>query len=252
MKGGIFMEQVNRGKYLVICAALLAAALVVCSLILANPLDNYATSRAAITVTGSAKKQITSDLAVWRGSFYQESVNLQDAYTNLKSDLAKVKSYLVEQGIPEEQIVVSSITTMPQYIYNPNGISTGQIASYRLMQSIEVKSNDVQKIAAIARAATELIEKGVIFESMQPEYFYTKLNDLKVDMLAEATKDAKQRAEKMASSTGSKIGALRSARMGVFQITPVNSNDISDYGINDTSSIEKEITAVVNVEFGIE
>lgn len=246
------MEQVNKGKYLVICAALLAAALVVCSLILANPLENYATSKSAITVTGSAKKQLASDLAVWRGSFYQETVNLPDAYNNLKNDLAKVKSYLVKQGIPEEQIVVSSISTMPQYVYNANGTSTGQIASYRLSQSIEVKSNDVQKIAAIARAATELIEQGVIFESQPPEFFYTKLNNLKVDMLAEATKDAKQRAEKMATSTGSKIGALRSAKMGVFQITPVNSNEISDYGMNDTSSIEKEITAVVNVEFGIE
>ncbi|SHK43203.1 SIMPL domain-containing protein [Desulforamulus aeronauticus] len=246
------MEKMNKERSLVICAALLAAALVVCSLILANPLEHYATNKSAITVTGSAKKQLTSDLAVWRGSFYQETVNLQDAYTNLKNDLVKVKSYLVKQGIPEDQIVVSSISTMPQYVYNANGSSTGQIASYRLTQNIEIKSNDVQKIAAIARSATELIEQDVIFDSQPPEYFYTKLNNLKVDMLAEATKDAKQRAEKMAASTGSKIGALRSAKMGVFQITPVNSNEISDYGMNDTSSIEKEITAVVNVEFGIE
>ncbi len=246
------MEKLNKERSLVICAALLAAALVVCSLILANPLEHYATNKSAITVTGSAKKQLTSDLAIWRGSFYQETVNLQDAYTNLKNDLVKVKSYLVKQGIPEDQIVVSSISTMPQYVYNANGTSTGQIASYRLTQNIEVKSNDVQKIAAIARSATELIEQDVIFDSQAPEYLYTKLNNLKVDMLAEATKDAKQRAEKMAASTGSKIGALRSARMGVFQITPVNSNEISDYGMNDTSSIEKEITAVVNVEFGIE
>ncbi|WP_420795975.1 SIMPL domain-containing protein [Desulforamulus profundi] len=97
----------------------------------------------------------------------------------------------------------------------------------------------------------ELIEQGVVFESQPPQYFYTKLNDLKVNMLAEATKDAKLRAEKMASSTGSRIGSQRSAKMGVFQITAVNSNEISDYGINDTSSIEKEITAVVNVEFSV-
>ncbi|CCO07966.1 SIMPL domain-containing protein [Desulforamulus hydrothermalis] len=246
------MEQSNsKGKYYVIAAALLAAALVICSLVLANPLANYAASRSSITVTGSAKKQIVSDLAVWRGSFYQDSATLPEAYKNLKGDLEKVKSYLKSKGIAEDQITVSSITTMPQYIYNANGTSTGQIASYRLLQSVEIKSADVQKIAGIARESTELIEQGVFFESQQPQYFYTKLNDLKVNMLAEATRDAKLRAEKMAASTGSRIGPLRSARMGVFQITPVNSNEISDYGINDTSSIEKEITAVVNVEFSI-
>ncbi|MEW6696652.1 MAG: SIMPL domain-containing protein [Bacillota bacterium] len=245
------MEQNGREKSFVIAAALLAISLVICSFVLAKPISYYAASKSSITVTGSAKKQIVSDLAVWRGSFYQESANLPEAYQGLKGHLEKVKSYLKAKGIPEDQIVVSSINTMPQYIYNPNGTSTGRIASYRLLQSVEIKSNDVQKIAGIARESTELIEQGVVFESQQPQYFYTKLNDLKVNMLAEATKDAKLRAEKMASSTGSRIGALRSAKMGVFQITAVNSNEISDYGINDTFSLEKEITAVVNVEFSV-
>lgn len=245
------MEQGYKGKHFVISAACLAIALVICALILANPLSNFAASKTSITVTGSAKKEFVSDLAVWRGAFYQESTSLPEAYGNLKNALEKVKSYLVGKGIAPDQIIVSSISTMPQYIYNQNGSSTGQIASYRLSQTVEIKSSDVQKIASIARESTELIEQGIIFESQPPQYFYTKLNDMKVNILAEATKDAKLRAEKMATSTGSKIGALRSAKMGVFQITPVNSNEITDYGINDTSSIEKEITAVVNVEFGL-
>jgi hypothetical protein len=86
---------------------------------------------------------------------------------------------------------------------------------------------------------------------MPPQYFYTKLSDMKVDMLADATLNAKKRAEKIAINGGGKIGPLRSTKMGVFQITPVYSNEVSDYGINDTSSLEKKITAVVNVEFYI-
>ncbi|MEG6522295.1 SIMPL domain-containing protein [Desulfotomaculum sp. 1211_IL3151] len=245
------MEQFNKGKYYVIAAGLIALSLVICALVLANPLSNFASSKTSIVVTGAAKKEIVSDFAVWSGSFYQESADLAEAYGNLKNALATVKSYLVSKGVPEDQIIISSISTMPQYIYNQNGNSTGQISSYRLSQTVEIKSNDVQKIASIARESTELIEQGLIFESLPPQYFYTKLNDLKVNILAEATKNAKERAEKMATSTGSNIGAIRSAKMGVFQITPVNSNEISDYGINDTSSIEKEITAVVNVEFAI-
>ncbi len=71
-------------------------------------------------------------------------------------------------------------------------------------------------------------------------------------MLAEATKNAKQRAENMVHATGNLIGTMRSARMGVFQITPVTSTDVSDYGENDTSALEKTVMAVVSVTFSIE
>ncbi|RYD06637.1 hypothetical protein N752_02910 [Desulforamulus aquiferis] len=190
------MEKYSKNAYLIVAAAILAVALIICSLVMSKPLGDYASSKSSIVVTGSAKQQIRSDLALWQGSFYQESSQLPDAYSSLKTDLGKVKSYLVSKGIPEESIVVSSIYTMPQYIYSPNGMSTGQISSYRLSQSIEIRSSDVEKISAIAREATELIEQGVFFESMTPQYFYTKLNDLKIDMLAEATKDAKLRQKK--------------------------------------------------------
>ncbi|MBI4970275.1 MAG: SIMPL domain-containing protein, partial [Candidatus Omnitrophica bacterium] len=80
----------------------------------------------------------------------------------------------------------------------------------------------------------------------------TGLGELKIEMLREATKDAKKRAEEIATSSGNKIGPIRSARMGVFQITPVNSYDTSDSGYNDTSSLEKRVTAVVKAEFAIQ
>ena len=129
--------------------------------------------------------------------------------------------------------------------------STGQVTGYRLQQNVEVRSTDVEKIAAISRAATELINQGIQFESYPPEYLYTKLADLKVEMLARATTDARSRAAEMAKNAGSRIGKLRSARMGVFQITPAFSNAISDYGVNDTSSLLKDITAVVTLSFEV-
>ena len=79
----------------------------------------------------------------------------------------------------------------------------------------------------------------------------TKLAELKIQILREATMDAKKRAEEIASSSGNKIGVIRTAKMGVFQITPVNSYDVSDYGSNDTSSLEKKVNAVVKADFSI-
>jgi hypothetical protein len=77
------------------------------------------------------------------------------------------------------------------------------------------------------------------------------LPDLKIELLKRATKDAKQRASAMLKSTNNGVGKIQSVRMGVFQITPVDSTEVSDMGINDTSSIEKKITAVSNVTFQI-
>ncbi len=71
-------------------------------------------------------------------------------------------------------------------------------------------------------------------------------------MLGEAAKDAKVRAEKIAASTGNSIGTVRSARMGVMQITAADSTEVSDAGISDTSSIDKDVTAVVNISFAVD
>ena len=117
---------------------------------------------------------------------------------------------------------------------------------------MEVRSTDVDKIAQVSREATELINQGILVESNAPEYYYTQLGNLKIEMLAEAAKDAKQRAIQIANSTGDRIGSVRSARMGVLQITPAGSNEVSDSGMNDTSSIDKEITAVVNIGFAVD
>jgi hypothetical protein len=85
-----------------------------------------------------------------------------------------------------------------------------------------------------------------------PEYYYTKLSDIKIEIQAQAARDAMTRGERIAEATGRKLGTLKSARMGVLQITPENSNLTSDYGVNDISSIRKEIVAVVNANFEID
>ena len=208
--------------------------------------------REQITVTGSAQKDIKSDYAVWSGWFSRREIDMATAYKKLQDDLTTVRKYLVGKDIQEKEILTSQISTETLYKKNEKGNSTNDIEGYKLTQTIEVRSKDVDKIAQISRESTELINSGVEFYSGSPEYFYTKLDDLKVEMLAKATENAKLRAENMVKATGNKIGFMRSAKMGVFQITPVNSTEISDWGMNDTSSLEKRVTAVVNASFSIE
>jgi len=242
---------------LVPAAALLALGLVGAAWMLGAYAMGFANSRATITVTGSAKKTIRADLAVWRGSFNAQSPRIEDAYADLEASAKRVRTYLVGKGFADTALVFSQVSTEALYARQTlleraaNGRETGQIEGYRLVQTVEVRSRDVQRIETLAREATQLIRQGVHFESNPPEYLVTGLADLKVEMLAAATRDAKARAAEMAKNAGSSIGRLRGARMGVFQVTPSNSTMVTDYGINDTSSLEKDITSVVSVSFEI-
>jgi hypothetical protein len=232
-------------------AIILALAVIASSLILVDGVKAVKGSGNKIVVTGSAKQQITSDLIVWTGSFSAKSPALQEAYTKLESDKVKVQDYLEKQGVPKDKIVFSSINTNTYYIILPSGQYTSDVDYYELNQTVTISSGEIDKVTQISRNVTELINEGIQFQSNAPQYMYTKIADLKVTMLAEATKDARKRAEMIAENAGNKLGDLKSADMGVIQITPLYSNEVTDYGMNDTYSLEKEITAIVHCEFEI-
>ncbi|MBI3484164.1 MAG: SIMPL domain-containing protein, partial [Acidobacteria bacterium] len=129
---------------------------------------------------------------------------------------------------------------------------SGPITGYHLKQSLEIRSTEIDKITAVSRQVTELINQGILLESEEPQYLYTKLAQTKVEILADAAKDAMARAQQIAASTGSRVGEVCSADMGVLQITAADSNEVSGYGMNDTKSLEKDITAVVHITFALQ
>jgi len=234
-----------------VLAGIIVIGVIISAMILGNSIVETKGGNNSIIVTGSAKQQISSDLIVWTGSFDAKAPVLQDAYNQLEGSKSLVLEYLVKKGVPTDKIVFSSINTNIFYIPLPNGQYTSQIDYYDLYQTVTISSEEIDKITEISRNATELINDGVQFQSFSPQYLYTKIADLKVTMLAEATKDARKRAEMIAENAGSSIGGLKYADMGVIQITPQYFNEVSDYGMNDTYSLEKEITAVVHCEFKI-
>jgi len=232
------------------------------SIVLSSAIASWSFLRAkklsqTVQVTGSAKKRIKSDLIIWRASVTAESASLAEAYGKLSRDVEKTKVFLVKQGVPENQIVISAVATTPirrgKTSRREDGEAiAGRVAGYSLRQSLEVRSGDIDKITGISRQVTELINQAILLESEPPEYLYTRLAETKVVILAEAARDAKERAQQIAASTGSQVGEIRSAEMGVLQITAADSNEVSGYGENDTKSLEKDITAVVHVTFAID
>jgi hypothetical protein len=228
----------------------MAVAVVVSAVILGGAVRGIRRGNDTITVTGSARRPIRADYVVWRASVSSQQPTMQAAYQDVKRYADRVKTYLKENRVPDAAVTVPAVETEQIEEWNERG-RTGRILAYRLTQRFEVRSDQVDSVTALSRRAAELISDGVPITSNPPEFLFTKLADLRVDMLAEATKDARKRAETIAESSGSKIGVVRNARMGVFQITARNSTEVSDYGIYDTSSLEKDITAVVSLSFSV-
>lgn len=238
------------GNRFIAPALIIGLAAVIATFILAITVTNIKSNDQSITTTGSAKQVIVSDLGILRGTINVQAASPKEAYQQLQAEKPIVLNYLKSKGFSEDSIEFQTSNTYANYQYNQNGQQIG-ISSYTTSQSISVSSTDVNKIKEVSLDISSLVEQGVNFMVNMPEYYYTKLGDIKIEIQAEAAKDAMIRGERIAVATGRKLGALRRARMGVIQITPENSNMVSDMGINDVSSIRKEITAVVNADFSI-
>jgi hypothetical protein len=215
-----------------------------------------------IRVVGSARKPIKSDFIIWRGEISRRATTVGAAYTALEGDLTKVETYLKGKGVPDAEIFPQAVSTSTIYAPLANnqssyveGEPTAQVerkvVGYTLSQDIEVRSYKVELLDDLTRKSSELLSKGVPFKSKAPLYLYTKLSDLKVEMQSAAAKDARERASAIAESAGAKLGEVRWARMSTPSLTPLYSGSDSDGGVDDTSSLEKKITAVVTVGYGV-
>lgn len=230
---------------------LLLAVVIAIGGIIASGILTGALSKDVISVTGSYSQQVISDSGIFEFEIKSRKTTKSEAYAEINKQRPVVIKYLEEQGFSKEEIDIKTSRGYDIYKIMPNGMTTNQIAAFDASQRISVKSKDVQKIKKVATDITNLTSKGIDINVDEPSYFYSKLSDVKVKMLEEATKDAKQRASAMLKATHNKVGKIQSVRMGVFQITPVDSTNVSDMGINDTTTIEKKITSVANVTFRI-
>lgn len=208
-----------------------------------------------ISVTGLAEKDFNADQIVWKGNFTRSSYELRTAYSQLKSDETEIRKYLQIAGIPDSNIVFSSVDMQRNYEgkYDPNGRFMGnEFQGYNLTGSVTVDSRNLLLVEKMSREITGLLEKGIELNSTRPSYYYSHLNELKIDLLSKASADARQRAESIAKNSGASLGSLRKANMGVFQITGKNSNEDYSYGgAFNTSSKEKTASITLRVEYQV-
>ena len=198
-----------------------------------------------VTVTGSAKQRITSDYAIWDLSVTSQQVQAADAATQLERWTKAIRAFLNGQGVRGDELTVQPAST--QTVTNDQN----QVHGYQVARNFEIRSSRVQAIASVAEASSKLVASGIPLQAQPLQYVYTHLSDLRPKLLAQAVRDAQNRGRVLLAATGGSLGKLRGVDVGVFQVTSPNSTEVSDYGVYDTSTLEKDVTAVVNVTFSL-
>lgn len=236
----------------IIIALIAGICAVLCAGILTNGLITFRKSVAGggITATGSASVDFESDEIVWRGSYSVHGSTPKAAYAAIKKDGDLVRAYLTENGVSQDEMVFSSVSISLAYTsaYDEEGKYVGEVENgYDLTQSMTVSSSDLDKVENISRDITKLIESGVVLESDSPEYYYSKLDEMKLDLISKATANAKERIDLMAQGSGARTDKLLNASLGVFQITAANSGTES-YGYGGSFDISSRFkTAYITV-----
>jgi hypothetical protein len=226
---------------------LISASLIIAALVFGIFFYNARSSDDTINVVGMASKRFDSDIVKWRITIGRNTGlnDVSTGYLLIQNDLQFLKKLFTEKGLQEKELTIQPINTLSNYSRE------GQISGYNLQQGVFVITSNITAVEDIALNPAALIDKGIILQNSNLEYFYSKLSDIKMELLAEATKDAQKRAFEIARNSNVHLGNVTSLRVGVFQITEPFSTEVSDYGMYNTQTKQKDITVTVRASFKI-
>lgn len=241
----------NLWKYIIIATAIVLSAVVLATAYT----QRYRTATGTITVTGLGETEFTSDLIIVEGRLNVESYNAADGYNQMDADRKKVVNFLKKHNIAEEDVNFAMLTHHEQYnsVYQEGKYIGEEFAGYSLTQEFTIESKDIDAVESVARELTSLLADGINISVEEPMYFYSDLNALKLDLIAAAASDARERAELIATNSNAKLGHLNWSSAGVFQITAATGDEeFSAGGAFNLSSREKKARVTVRAEYKIQ
>lgn len=230
----------------------LSVGLIGASLILSHGAQQVAAARESISVKGTAEKNVTADRAQWVTSLSVQAPSIADGLSQLQTHVDQTIAALSAEGlVGEQRFELSQWSSEPVYQRLDNGYD-GALVGYKLTRQIGIVLHDVNKPAALNQRVEQLIAQGLNLHDSRADYLVSNLEQIKLSLIGEATKNAHQRAVEFAKSGGVNVGAMQSASQGIFQIRAPLSTDESEYGGEyDTSTIDKIARVVVTVDYAI-
>jgi hypothetical protein len=240
----------NNRIAMLLLGATLALGFTVAAYLMSNALRSIKDDT-GIRVKGFAEISVKSDMANWKIAAQVRSNDLKAGYELIEKDIKVIQAKLKEYGFTESDYSVFAAIVEEESKINDKGVKTNEIENYKISQTINIVSSKIEMVDKASKSITELMAMGVRVISYRPEYTYGKLEDMKIELIGKASGNALDRARAIADRAGSRIGSIKSASQGVFQIVPVGSTETSDYGSYDTTTIDKVVKAVVTIDFTV-
>ncbi len=233
-------------KTVIFCSVVVAFALIVCAAILVKP-HIVLRNASGVRVKGTAVARVQSDAMEWSASLSSGlKPTIKEAVCQAEKDAAFAKELFAKNKLDN---VKFSMARWYVTYKKTDGKETNEIEGYTASISMSLNPKTQEQAKKLSECISELMRNDISACDNGTRYYYTKLESLKMDLLEKAAANAKERAQKLVSGSGSGLGGVISASQGVFQITEPLSTDTSDWGTYDTTTYEKDVKCVVTMEF---
>ena len=244
----------NEKMKFVVAALILGGALVCSAYALSRLKIRYGVEQttSTIRVKGYAKMDIVSDEGEFNTLVTANDRSLNSAYKKLYASFRVIYASIRGDAPRDASFTVSPPRIVRIYKKDAKGHATNIVDYYLVSKNIRVRSKDVEWIKKKNESLGDFLGKGYIIDIGAPAFLLTDLGKVKMKLLKSATANGFQRAKILAGNSGAKVGALCSAKQGVFQITPPNSTDVSDWGCYSTETIRKSAKIVVTLQYKVE
>jgi len=226
-----------------VAGALLALGLAVAGGLVGKGVENARIGDRNVTVRGLSERIVKADLAVLPLKFAAAGDDLQAVQADVDGDTAALRRFLAAQGYQDAEVDLGRLEVTDQFAreYQQQNVA----ARYRVAQTVIVRTTNVDRVQATTRQLDQLIRQGVVLQDYNgPSYIFTKLNDVRPAMIAEATASARSGAQQFARDSGTKLGGIRSATQGSFEILGRD-----DVGYDASSQVFKKIRVVTTISY---
>ncbi|MBB5984223.1 SIMPL domain-containing protein [Sphingobium lignivorans] len=233
-----WLQDVN--KVALAGAVVLSGGLIVGGYLLGDGLRRAHAAERSVTVRGLAERNVTADLATWTVAYSANGTDLPSVRAEIEANTTALRDYFRNLGFPADAL---SATGAGVNQYMNNGVNTITIT-----QRMQLRTSDIPRAQRAVASQFDLVRRGVTLqEGSGMTYSFTKLNDIKPEMVAAATKDARSAAEQFAKDSGTAVGGIKSATQGYFSIEPRDGEQSGGYGAADTPY--KKVRVVTTVDF---
>ena len=242
------MGKNYRFAHVLTAAMILAAALITSAYLLSRFLVKLEKDK-MLCVKGYAEKTVKSDVGYFTfGITAKSKTSTKYAYFILNKSMETAVKMLKELGFKDDEISKANMYSSAVFKI-VNGKATNEVLYYQITQTAKVKSKNVDLVNKKHKNLNSLLAQGINIDIADPSYFISDLNKYKIELLEQATKNARLRAQTIAKCSGSTIGKVVWAQQGVIQITAPLSTETSSYGVYNTDSMNKSIKIVVTLKY---